>query len=508
MPPCRYLRPGLQRSGPRATAAMMTIRRPKLLLVYPPITPRERYSSAIGASGGRQIPLGIYYLAAFTGRHGFKTDVIDAEATQQTNAQIIDRLHAGGFNVLGISSTTVAFHRALALAQAVKAASPETVVVIGGPHVSSQPTHPLEWHAFDFAVRNEGELTLVELLEALAGRRPLEAIAGLVYRSDTGVVVNPKRPFIQDLDALPFPAYDRIDDLTRYTPPPCNYKASPVANVITSRGCPSRCTFCDTNTFGRRVRFRSAENVAAEIEHLSRAYGVREIAFVDDTFTLRRQRIVDLFQRTRAMGLRFPWTCMARIDTVDEALLQTMRANGCWHISFGIESGDADILKIIRKDIDLSATRRVIAACRRLGILTKGFFIIGHPAETPATIEATIRLALNLDLDDVVVTINTPIPGSEQFDRAAQYGTLDISDWSKYNYWNPVFVPHGMSREVLTAKHREFYRRFYLRPHILWRYAKSFCSPTGLRRLAAIAASARFLLPETRTHSAPQPPVE
>jgi radical SAM superfamily enzyme YgiQ (UPF0313 family) len=474
---------------------------PKLLLVYPPITKFERYSSAIGASGGRQIPLGIYYLAAYIRKHGYATDVVDAEAFDFDNQKIIRLIRSHHFNILGISATTVAFHRALKLAEKVKAAVPETIVIIGGPHVSSQPQHPLQFGVFDYAVRNEGEQTLLDLLRSFHDKGELADIPGLVFRKKNEISVNPKREYITDLDELPFPAYDLIPDMTRYSPPPCNYKKSPVANIITSRGCPHLCTFCDNNTFGRKVRYRSAENIAAEIEYLMIHHGVKEIAFVDDTFTLQKKRIYDLFALTRSKGLRFPWTCMAHVNTVDEELLQYMKANGCWHISFGIESGNAEILKIIRKSISLQAIEGVITACRRIGILTKGFFIVGHPNETAETIDDSIKLATRLKLDDVVVTINTPIPGSEQYRQADKYGTMDISSWSKFNYWNPVFVPRDLTRDSLLAKHKEFYRKFYIRPHIIWRYIKSFCNTTGIQRMLNILSSSRFLIPSWPSRS-------
>lgn len=240
-------------------------------------------------------------------------------------------------------------------------------------------------------------------------------------------------------------------------------------------------------------RMRTAENIVAEIELLMNRYGVKEIAFVDDTFTVNPKRLYDIFDMARSKGLQFPWTCMARINTVDESLLRYMKENGCWHISFGIESGDERILKEIHKNIQLENVVRVTDVCRKFGILTKGFFIVGHPLETIETIDKTINFACRLKLDDVVVTINTPIPGSYQFDHAQEYGTLDTQSWEKFNYWNPVFVPHGLSQDILLSKHKEFYRKFYLRPQILWRYFLSLFRPTGLKRMITLLLSSRFL---------------
>jgi radical SAM superfamily enzyme YgiQ (UPF0313 family) len=466
----------------------------KVLLIYPPISKTERYSSAIGNSGGRQMPLGVFYLASALRKAGHEAAVIDGEAENLTADDILNRVELFRPGLIGISSTTVAFHRAIEVARELKLRWPDRPIVLGGPHVSSNLEHGMSFKEFDYAIVGEGEAPLVELADALENRGDLSAILSLAYRDSGELAVNPPAPRVDDLDAIPFPAYDLAADLTLYTPPPCNYKKLPAANIITSRGCPNQCTFCDRSVFGQLLRQRSAENVAAEIEHLWNEYHVREIAFVDDTFTLRPQRIRDLFRILGEKKISFPWTCMSRVSGVDEDLLKFMRDHGCWHISFGIESGNEEILSRIKKKISLEQARRVIGWCAKLGIRTKGFFIVGHPGETLETIDQSIRVALEMKLDDIVATINTPIPGSPQYREAAEHGTLDVSDWSKFNYWRPVFVPHGLTREQLLAKHREFYRRFYFRPRILWRYMLSFLSPSGIKRLGPLLKSLPFLL--------------
>jgi len=474
----------------------------RILLVYPPISKQERYCSAIGNAGGNQIPLGVFYLAAYLRQNGHEVCVIDGEANRLTTPDVLRQSDAFRPQLLGISCTTVAFHRGLEVAEAFKQRRPALPIVLGGPHVSSNPAHAMSFAAFDYGIVGEGEMALLRLVEALESQRDVVSIAGLAHRENGELIVNGAAPQIESLDALPLPAYDLIPDLSIYAPPPCNYKRLPVANLITSRGCPNRCTFCDRSVFGRSLRQRSAENVAEEIRHLWSKYRVREIAFVDDTFTLRPRRIRSLFGILDAEGISFPWTCMSRVNSVDFDLLKFMRDHGCWHISFGIESGNQEILRRIKKNVSLEAVRRVIEACARLRIRTKGFFMVGHPGETLETIEQSIRLALELPLDDVVVTLNTPIPGSEQYRDAEEHGTLDQTDWSKFNYWRPVFVPTGLSQEELLAKHREFYRRFYFRPRILRRYLLSFLAPSGPRRFWALCRSLPFVLRKTGNHPA------
>jgi anaerobic magnesium-protoporphyrin IX monomethyl ester cyclase len=465
----------------------------KIILVYPPISLRERYSSDIGHSGGQQIPLGVYYLASAVRQAGHNVCVIDGEAQGMTVAAVGAKALEYGPDIVGISSTTVAFHRALETAREIKACIPDIPVVIGGPHVTAVIEDVLRHPEFDFAVYGEGEETLKELLDTLAGGGNLSLVRGMAFRNNGVPTINASRPFIEDMDVIPFPAYDLIADFTLYNPPPTNYKRLPVTNVITSRGCPNHCTFCGHSAFGRSLRQRSPENIAAEIELLYNRYHVREIAFVDDSFTIRPVRIRDLFEILNNKKIHFPWTCMSRINSVDFETIKFMRDQGCWHISFGIESGNADILRLIKKDISLSDTRKVIGWCHQLGIRTKGFFIIGHPGETLATIDQTIQTAIALPLDDVVVTLNTPLPGTEQYQTAEDYGSMEKGDWSRFNMWNPVFVPKGLTANILLGKHQEFYRRFYLRPRIMVRYVWSFLSRAGLRRAMSIIRSIPFI---------------
>ncbi len=466
----------------------------KVLLIYPPISLQERYSSDIGHSGGRQIPLGIYYLAASVRKAGHDVCVIDGEAGKKTAQDIARKALEYGPDLVGLSSTTVAFHRALETARAIESCLPTVPVAIGGPHVTMALEDVMSYPEFDFAVFGEGEETLTELLDVLAEGGDMGGVRGVAFRKDSIFAINPPRPFIANLDILPFPAYDLIPDFTRYNPPPTNYMKLPVANIVTSRGCPNRCTFCGHSSFGHTLRQRSPENIAAEIEILYHRHHVREIAFVDDTFTIGPRRILDLFNILNDRGIRFPWTCMSRINTVNPEIIRFMKQQGCWHISFGIESGSADILRLIRKNISIPEAEQVIGCCRREGIRTKGFFILGHPGETLDTIEQTISTALTLPLDDVVVTINTPLPGTEQYQSAHEYGELAKGDWSQFNMWNPVFVPRGLTAELLLKKHREFYRRFYLRPRIMARYFLSFFSVTGCRRALSVLKSLPFFL--------------
>jgi len=440
----------------------------------------------LGSVGGEQLPLGIFYLASFIRKNGYEVAVCDAEAERLLTEDIIERIREYAARFVGISSTTVAFHRALELAESIKSSFQDIKIILGGPHITSNYEHAMSFSVFDYGVIGEGEITFYELLNALSLNRPVGYINGIAYRSNGQVLRTQPRGFISNLDELPFPAYDLMKEIGMYAPPPSNYRTLPVMNIITSRGCPNECTFCDRNVFGRKYRERSAANVFEEIKHLHKNYCVRELAFVDDTFLINKKRTYELFDMIRREGLFFHWTCMARINNVTYDFLKYLKGNGCWNIAFGIESGDVNILKVIKKNITPERVREVIDWCYELGIETKGFFMIGHPTETIETIDKTIDFACNLKLSAVVVTINTPIPGSQQYSEAHLYGRLDTADWSMFNYWRPVFVPSGLTEEILLKKQEEFYLRFYMRPRIVWKYIRGFFGKGGLRRLKSV----------------------
>ena len=467
-----------------------------VLLIYPPISKRERYSSDIGEVGGAQIPLGIYYIASYVRANGFHVHCIDAEAQRLENAEIVSKIKEISPDIIGLSSTTVAFQRSTTLAQEIKGTFPDLPIVIGGAHATSNIESVMSNSVFDYLIYGEGEETFVDLLHALEEKNVLSSITGLAYRENGILKINQPREYIRDIDTIPFPAYDLIPDLTVYHPDPSNYRFIPVVNIITSRGCPNQCTFCDNSIFGRKLRQRSPENVVAEIEFLVKEYGVRENAFVDDTFTIGKQRIQDIFTLLQQKGIQISWTCMSRINTVDYETLAFMKKMGCWKIKFGIESGDESILKTIRKNIDLKTAREVIGYCKKLKISTTGFFIIGHPGETKESIEKTIRYVLDVPLDDVVFTINTPMPGTVQYGEVEQYGTLDSTNINNFNYWTPVFVPHGLNSKYLLQSQKKAYRVFYLRPKTLLRLIDDFMSPTGMQRIKSYFRALKFLFEE------------
>jgi radical SAM superfamily enzyme YgiQ (UPF0313 family) len=444
----------------------------KLFFATPPLSFEQRYGAFAG--GGSAVPsLGILMLAAMAREQGCACTVVEAAALGLGEAELLERLTAARPDVLCLSSTTLAITNAAAFAAAARQALPELTVVIGGPHVTAAPLETMErFPPFDLAVLGEGELTLVELLRALGQKSPLADVAGLVIRDGETVRATGRRPFITDLDALPFPAWDLLEDFPqRYLPAPFKVRQLPAATLVTSRGCPNTCIFCDRSVFGTSCHAFSADYVVRQMVELHRRYGIREFSFEDDTFITFKARLQEICSRLIDLDLGLSWSCLGRVNHVTAENLALMRRAGCWQISFGIESGSPQILALINKRVTLDQVRQAVQLTRVAGIRSKGFFILGHPGETGETLKMTADFALELPLDDISVSLMTPFPGTELYRRAAEFGTCD-PDWGRMSLLNVVFVPHGLTAEDLLAAQKELIRRFYFRPRIMIDYGK------------------------------------
>lgn len=444
-----------------------------VLFLHPPTSLEDRYG--VLSSGGSSLPpFGLAWLAAAAREAGFEAAILDAAAETLDLEGTLARIGAHRGAVLAMTATTLSLHRAEAVAAEARRRGLVSAVLLGGPHASAVPEATLAaCPSVDLLVLGEGERTLVEILPEILDRGIAAArgAAGTFCRdADGGFVQGPPRPPIENLDELPLPAFDLLPDLTRhYQTSALRSRHFPGSSLVTSRGCFGRCTFCSRSVFGRKVRAFSADYVMAMIRSLVDGWGIREICIYDDNFVADPRRLKRFCELLRAAPFRLTWTCNARVDVVTEESLRRMRDAGCWQISFGVESGVQEILDRECKGITLEKVRATLAVCRRLGIRTKGFFMVGHPGETRETMEATRRFALELPLDDFQMSFLTPFPGTELHDEAGTWGRLD-DDWPRMNMWTPVFVPEGLTADDLVAAQKRAIRSFYLRPRVILRY--------------------------------------
>ncbi len=450
-----------------------------LLLINPPITLEERYGT-FASVGSQAPPLGLCYVAATVRDAGYRVQILDAPALNLDLPQTIDSIARINANLIGITASTVSIPRAAELAKAIKNHSIKAPIMVGGPHVSSIPEETLEeFNDFDIGVIGEGEYTVPEIIACQKNGGNISAIPGIVFREGAKIALSPQRARIENLDELPLPAWDLIPWLPRYyKPAPHSYKMLPSSTLITSRGCNGTCTFCARPFMGEKYRSHSAESTIEMIDHLVKVYGTRDIMFYDDNFLLDRKRVTTICEEILRRNYKISWSCLARTDIMPEDFFKLIKRAGCWQIAYGIESADQTILDNLKKRTTIEKVAEMIRKTNEAGIHSRGYFMIGCPGESLETIDKTTRFLTQSGLKDFHVTFCTPMPGAELFKTAEHYGEFD-RNWKKLGFWEPVFIPEGLTKQQLIESHRRMYRKFYLRPSIIARYMVKFLLHPG-----------------------------
>jgi radical SAM superfamily enzyme YgiQ (UPF0313 family) len=421
--------------------------------------------------------LGLAYVASSLEAAGHRVSYLDCTAEHVSVEAAKARLAAmdPAPDLVGLTATTPLFPNALSIAKAAKELFPGCRVVFGGVHATVMPDEVLSYPFVDYVARDEGEATAVELA---SGRAP-EEILGLSWRRADGQIVhNELRPLLKDVDRIPVPAYHLLP-MHRYAPAVGGFLRLPAMSLFATRGCPGRCTFCH-RTFRGKVRRRSARSIVDEILLLQRGWGIREVAFYDDTFTAFKSTVLEFCEILVREKVDLTWSCFTRVDHVEKSLLQAMRRAGCHLILFGVESANAQILKTIRKNISLEQARQAVRVARELGIRTRASFMLGNPGETVDTLEETVRFAIELDPDQVQFNITTVYPGTEMYDWAKEHGYLVVDDWSRYNVSDVVMELPTVSSAEVRRCYRLAHKRFYLRPKVVLRRLLQLRTPDQL----------------------------
>jgi radical SAM superfamily enzyme YgiQ (UPF0313 family) len=411
--------------------------------------------------------MGVLVLAAVARTQGYRVQLVDAKHQGTSVADVSQEIARLRPEYLGISATTISVTNGARIAERVKELLPGVVTILGGAHVSAIPERTLEaFPSIDFGVVGEGEGSLVELLARLDQGRAVDDVPGLAYRRDGQIRVNARAPYIEDLDALPLPAWDLLPDFPhRFQPTLFSYPQAPVATLMTSRGCPFSCSFCDRSTSGKKGRTHSVESVVRLCRHLV-GLGVRHIYFVDDLFTVRKQRVVEMCQAFLDNGFTFSWNCNSHPNLLDIDTMRLMKRAGCWQIAYGIESGSQRVLDVVKREVRIPKVHETLRMTRAAGIRAKGYVMIGHPTEDLDSLAETAEFLKHVELDICQVTKFTPYPGTPSYPTIREYGTF-TEDWEQMNAMNFVFVPNGLSEEALETYFDHLYRTFYSRPGVL-----------------------------------------
>lgn len=468
---------------------------PRLVLASAPVSIEARYG-AYSASANTQPSFGLVSLAASAQKAGAEVKIIEASSCNLSVQQTAEAVLEYSADILGISATSLGIVPAAQLASRVKQLAKDTLVIVGGCHASALPEATMnEFHAFDIAAIGEGEETLADIVRRKANGGPLSEIPGTCFRTEDGVKRASPRPNIESLDSLPLPAWNLLEGFpTHFTPSPARIRRWPCASIVMTRGCPNSCTFCDRSVFGRHCRSYSPKYAADLCEDLHRNYGVRELLIEDDTFIISRNNVAGFCEELLARNIDLSWSCLGRADRVDADLLQLMKKAGCWHMSFGIESGDEAILKAVNKHLNLEQISKALSICRKVGVRTKGFFMVGFPNESEKSISTTEQLVRTLPLDDITVMHLTPFPGSELYDKADTLGAFS-KDWRTMNALNAVFIPHGMTQAALEEGRNRILKAFFSRPDVILRHAvHAICNPRLIPYYASGVLSLRRVL--------------
>jgi anaerobic magnesium-protoporphyrin IX monomethyl ester cyclase len=405
----------------------------KVVLVSPPYPLEE----------GLSAPLGLCYVAAAFEKAGAEVKILDYIVRKYSPDRFLEEIAFFNPDIIGITSVTMNFAFAASIIKTAREGFPSAITIMGGPHVSFDYENTLkQYPEIDLIVIGEGEQTIAELLPVIRNREAWPGINGIAFRDSDTIVATQQRELINDLDSLSVPA--------RHLLPISKYLALgfPIS-IITSRGCPNRCIFCQGRRMvGSRIRSRNPLRVVDEIEELL-AYGFVRINFADDFFTSNSKRVKQICQEIRNRKLSFSWTVFARADSVNTELLTIMRDSGCDTVFFGIESGNQQMLDRVHKRVKLDRIRKAVADCKAVGMTVFGSFIVGLPGETIETMMDSHRFAKELD---VIYGYHflAPLPGTEIKECIDQYDLeLLTDDWSLFDANRAIVRTSGLTPEEI-----------------------------------------------------------
>jgi radical SAM superfamily enzyme YgiQ (UPF0313 family) len=457
----------------------------KITLVNPPYPPNAHAHPPF-------IPLGIAYLGAVAEQQGHEVTVIDCQAERLTYEGFRSRITQVPSDIIGVTATTLLYNSAKELLTIAKQTHPNATTIIGGSHATFWDTNALnECPALDIVVRREGETTFIEILQCLTQNKNLTGVLGITYRQKDGTIIrNEERPFLQDLNSLPFPAYHLLP-LEAF-----RRMGKTIFPLTTSRGCVQWCDFCSTvRMFGRGYRTRNPKSVVDEMEMLHNKYGESQFTFYDDAFTVNRDHVLKMCDEIKNRNMKVNWDCETRVDLVDKELLTAMYDAGCLTVWFGVESGSEKILGGMNKKIKLDQTREAFKIAQKVGLMTIASGIIGFPGETEETAMETINFIKSLNPDDIGFYVATPYPGTPMYEQVIKNGWLRVTDFNKYDTATPTFETPWLSMDRIRELRYKAHQQFYLRPGYVLKMMRrgGTYGRSGLKTSAAYALRAMHI---------------
>ena len=412
-------------------------------------------------------PISLATCAALVREEGFEVKVTDC-IVEEVDLAGLEKLAADfqpGLAVFNVATPSI--ESDMRAVERVKQVVPGLVTAVLGIHPTALPEHCFDLaQGLDAAVRMEPEYTVLELAKRAGSGGDLASVAGTSARAGESVVHNPDRPLAEDLDRLPFPAWDLVDT-GLYTMP---FTGKRFLLVGTARGCPFQCTFCaDSAYYGKKLRMRSPGSIVSEMERNIAEFGVEDFLFWSESFTLNREFAVAVAQEIMHRGVKASWVCNSRVDHVDGELLRLFKAAGCTMVGYGVESGVQRVLDRAKKGVTVEQTRKAVKATRAAGLDVVAHCVLGLPGETGETVRETIEFVKHLDLDFAQFYCAVPFPGSELYGEASGEGWISTGDWSMFEQNYSVLDTPGLAADEVMRLRRVAYREFYLRPRVILR---------------------------------------
>lgn len=435
----------------------------KVLFVNPPQTASKYKFMGVIAP-----PLGIAYMAGVLQENNIDVEILDASAEDMDFKDVEKELLKRKPDLVALTALTPTIGRALETAQVVKETLPDSIVVMGGYHPTFNFIETLEDENVDIVIRGEGEYIMLNLVQALENQSSLHDVKGIVFedKNSKEIVVNPEAPLIQDLDELPFPALNLL--------PMKKYRLldmdTHMTTMITTRGCPMQCSFCSSAAMhGKKIRERSVENIVDEIEYLKTNYDIDTIAFMDDTFTLKKRKVMAICDEILKRNIEIMWDCTSRVDTLDEKLLKKMKEAGCITIFIGVESADQQQLDNMCKNTTIAKIENAFKIAHKLKIRTIASVALGMPGDTKEIMNKTVKFVHKLKPNYAIYSLATPYPGTRFYKEAFEKNLIKIKDWSKYTLITPILETIDCSLNDMRKIQAKAFMKFYLRPHYIIR---------------------------------------
>lgn len=443
-----------------------------VVLATPPSSKKKEFG-LLSSAGTHRPPLNLLNIGAVLLEKGYSVHIIDGVTKKGGIKEVVESITTLNPRFIGLTAMTAHIHECGNMANELRKNLPEVPIIIGGIHVSTLPIETLHlFPSFDVGVVGEGEITIVELIEGIEKGKDISNTYGLVVRTEDGIRLTRPRELIKDLDILPLPAWHLLPNYVQTYQPTLSRKTRlPSAYIVTSRGCPYLCTFCNNTVHGRTFRSYSVDYIMKMVTHMVDVYKVRDLTIYDENLALRKDRIIEFCHRMISAKYDLTWSCDARADSINEEILDLMYKAGCRSIWFGMESGNPEILKKYNKKIKLEDLERASILTKRHKIKACGSFIIGGPWETKSTIRDTIRFAKKIKIDYFVPYFYTPIPGTPDYDKISQYGIVDL-DYRSATMTQPTFAPHGMTFSDIYYWYIRSMISFYMQPRIIFRQIK------------------------------------